>query len=399
MLLCIFSVSVYGQFNTVDNPDNWKWEKHPGPVLENGDPGSWESEGVGFPTVLLLNNVYHMWYGGIAETALEIGHATSDDGINWIKDPENPVLEKGESGSWDDVRVYIPEVVHDGNKFHMWYVGAGTDEYPGYATSEDGSNWTKIEGKPTIELNGEPFQQRVSIPAVIYDGQLFHMWSHSSGLSDIYYATSANGSDWTISPESPVMVGGGPGEWDNPRMQISSAFLIGDTIHLCYAGGGFYTWRTGYATSPDGITWIKDTHNPVLNYGGLEEWDQMYVAFGSLMYDESENTLKMWYYGGDELLKGDIGYAEFVNTTGINNSTYDQGLLIYPNPAMDILHLHMANYGEKSYTITSISGQLVQNGFMSENDSQIDISQLPGGMYFVTLRSNQRTMTAKLMIE
>ncbi len=224
------------------------------------------------------------------------------------------------------------------------------------------------------------------------------MWRHR-GFSDIYYATSENGSDWTISPEFPVMEGGEPGEWDNPRMQISSAFVKDDTIHLCYSGGDFYTWRTGYAISLDGITWIKDTHNPVLDFGGEEDWDHMYVAFGSLMYDESDNILKIWYYGGDEMLKGDIGYAEFVNTTGMNNSSYDQELLVYPNPAKDILHLKVEGLIVNSYSITTINGQEVQNGFLSGNDLKIDISQLPNGMYFVTLRSNQRIMTAKLMIE
>lgn len=390
ILLGILSVSGYAQFNTVDNPDDWEWIKHQGPVLENGDPGSWESNGVGFPSVLLLNEVYHMWYGGIRDDAVEIGHATSTDGINWIKDSQNPVLKKGEAGSWDAGRVYLPTVVHDGSIFHMWYIGAnyGGIENSGYATSEDGINWTKEQSKPPFDVH-----------AVIYDGELFHMWSHYNNDLEVMYATSENGSDWTISLDSPVMVGAEPGNWDYPRMQVSSAIVIDDTIHMCYSGGDFYTWSIGYATSPDGINWVKDTQNPVLERGEVGEWDHMYVAFGSLLYDESDHILKMWYYGGDTIYKGDIGYAEFDYTNAINNSTYDQGLSIYPNPAKNILNLQRSSFGEKVYSITSINGQLVQSGFLSGDEVEIDVSHLPKGMYFVTLRSNQRLMTTKFIKE
>ncbi len=82
-----------------------------------------------------------------------------------------------------------------------------------------------------------------------------------------------------------------------------------------------------------------------------------------------------------------------------DKATYDLGLLIYPNPAKDILYLQQDSYGEKLYSITSINGQLVQRGYLDGNELQIDISNLPGGMYFVTLRSNQRLMTTKFMID
>ena len=35
-------------------------------------------------------------------TPARIGHATSPDGITWTKDTNNPVLDVGPDGNWDD---------------------------------------------------------------------------------------------------------------------------------------------------------------------------------------------------------------------------------------------------------------------------------------------------------
>ncbi len=56
---------------------------------------------------------------------------------------------------------------------------------------------------------------------------------------------------------------------------------------------------TGYATSPDGITWTKDTLNPVLEPGSAGEWDNVAAAAGAVLFDGSH--YRMWYdsFDGD----------------------------------------------------------------------------------------------------
>ena len=92
-----------------------------------------------------------MWYTGANSIGVhQIGYATSADGIDWQKHPQNPVLKVGAPGCWDSDYVGYPEIIKIGTTYHMWY--AGTDNfnnYPafrmGYATSSDGINWTKAE--------------------------------------------------------------------------------------------------------------------------------------------------------------------------------------------------------------------------------------------------------------
>jgi predicted GH43/DUF377 family glycosyl hydrolase len=398
ILLSTFSFSIFSQYNS----SGWKWVKNEEPVLVNGETGSWDDDGVGFPSVLKLNDTYHMWYGGIATGAagLQIGHATSTDGMVWETDSQNPVLPKGEAGSWDEQRVYIPTVVHDGSVFHMWYVGAGSEgtEYAGYATSEDGTNWTKSEVQPTFMLDGKPFEKRMSVHGVIYDGEKFKMWSHTSSLYEIYHATSSDGLVWNISPETVELYRGDPGEWDYPRMQISSAAMKGDTIHLCYSGGDFYDWRIGYATSTDGINWTKDEINPVLDPGEAGGWDDLFIAFGSLMYDESVNKFKMWYYAGAEFLEGSIGYAQYLNVTGTYDKSYDQKLLVYPNPASDQVTIQTSVKEKQVLEIHSLIGQLMFCGKVDKAQVQLDLSGFRKGVYILTLKSESGSVSCKLII-
>jgi len=56
--------------------------------------------------VVEVDGTYHMYFsgrtGGSGVLNLEIGHATSTDGVTWVMDPANPVMTLGDPGEWDD---------------------------------------------------------------------------------------------------------------------------------------------------------------------------------------------------------------------------------------------------------------------------------------------------------
>ena len=117
--------------------DGIVWEKYPDPVLDIGESGTWDDNGVGSLTVLFNGTEYQMWYAGSSNaSSSRIGHATSADGIEWVKHPENPVLASGENGTWDDDHVHNNTVLFDGAEYQMWYSGYDGSNYRiGYATS------------------------------------------------------------------------------------------------------------------------------------------------------------------------------------------------------------------------------------------------------------------------
>ena len=63
--------------------------------------------------------------------------ATSSDGINWLRHPENPVLEPSEAGAWDSLGLETPFVLVDESGFKLYHIG-----YDG----EDGDQWLGGEG-------------------------------------------------------------------------------------------------------------------------------------------------------------------------------------------------------------------------------------------------------------
>ena len=76
--------------------------------------------------------------------SLQIGHATSHDGLSWAKDPAGPVIPKGAPGDWDEDGTWDPFVIYEDGLFKMWYGGGfGTHCDWGYAVSEDGVNFIK----------------------------------------------------------------------------------------------------------------------------------------------------------------------------------------------------------------------------------------------------------------
>ncbi len=384
------------------------WTKYGGnPVLEVGPAGSWDDQMVGQSSVLIDGTTYRMWYSGDDGTHNRIGHATSPDGITWAKDTLNPVLDVGPAGSWDDERVMFPTVVFNGSMFHIWYYGSdGTHGRIGHATSPDGITWTKDTLNPVLDVGpaGSWDDDGLLTPFVRFDGAIYHMWySGDDGTHNrIGYATSPDGITWTKDTLNPVLDVGPAGSWDSPRVQSQCVINNGTNYQMWYSGGGLFTWRIGHATSPDGITWTKDTLNPVLDVGSAGSWDHYYVASPSVIFDIATSTYKMWYMGGFEAWQGNIGYAIDTPPVGIddNNPTDLPGRFAlsqnYPNPFNPVttIQYELPQRSDVQITVYDLLGKEViklvyetqEAGFKSV---QWDATNIPSGMYFYQIRAGE----------
>jgi hypothetical protein len=274
-----------------------EWTLYPdSPVLELGEPGSWDDAGHAAAAVYFDGSLYHLWYEGWDATGEhdDIGHATSPDGVIWAKDPANPVLERGATGEWDDRLVYGLGLVYDGSQFHMWYGGYGsqTGAYQGgYATSPDGTVWTKHPDNPVLTLGpaGSWDDSWVRPHTVILEGGTYRMWYEgwNGDIQHIGYAESTDGVTWTKRPEPVLEAGRAPGAWDSDETGTPYVVFDGATYHMWYYGwGGSGDPAIGYAFSDDGISWDKHASNPVLSSPA--------GVFGSpVSFDGA--TLHMWY--------------------------------------------------------------------------------------------------------
>ena len=90
-----------------------------------------------------------------------IGYASSPDGITWTKYENNPILEKGDVESWEDLFVVWPQVIFKDDIYHMWYSGHdGQNVRIGYATSPDGINWTRYSNNPIPDIGPQAWDNR-----------------------------------------------------------------------------------------------------------------------------------------------------------------------------------------------------------------------------------------------
>ncbi|MHC5074460.1 MAG: glycoside hydrolase family protein, partial [Planctomycetota bacterium] len=143
--------SVLGGLKQIASTEGFKpYEGNP--IMTVGTKGSFDAGALGSMTILKVGDVFHIYYetwGVRSEKewdageyeSLQIGHATSKDGIHWTKDKHNPVLPQGGEADFDRTGVWDPYVIYEDGLFKMWY-GGGGGSMPNfgwaYAFSKDG---------------------------------------------------------------------------------------------------------------------------------------------------------------------------------------------------------------------------------------------------------------------
>ncbi len=295
--------------------------KAAGPVL-SPSVALWDSEEVMNPSVLkLAPSSYMMWYEGAdaLNFVYQIGAATSTDGVLWSK-IANPVLAPGGVNAFDQDSVGEPCVVFDGATYRMWYAGAASfvDFQIGLATSVNGTTWTKNGLLPVLPRGGSGAWDAGAVysPHVVLDGGVYKMWytGINAAFTDggIGYATSADGVTWTKHPGNPVLAEGLGGAFDDGGVFAPSVMKDGSLYRMWYSGadgaGGGGTWRTGYASSSDGVVWTRaGGGGPALEVGSAGTWNAEGVYGVSVLLDGA--AFKMWFTGEDAALIRRIGYA------------------------------------------------------------------------------------------
>jgi N-acetylneuraminic acid mutarotase len=321
-----------------------EWSKYIGnPVLKTETEDDGASRG---GPVVYHDNTYHMWYSKSLNDTIDanIGYATSSDGIQWTKYGDNPVLVCGPEGSWDESKIFFPTVLIRDNVFHMWYLGqpSGSDYHEhkiGHATSTDGIHWEKDPQNPVLIKGpeGSPDANYILGLSAAHDDSLFHLWYGANNAMDDFlytcHATSPDGIAWTKDPYNQVLKGDG---WDSPLCIPGPVVFDGSVFRMWYTGGeAGDTRKIGYAASLDGTDWVKPADSPVLSGGQPGEWDEGAVAVRGILYDSTNQKYLMWYSGTNG-----IGYAQseprdlqeawkLMNNFALGNKTCVSDNLIY----------------------------------------------------------------------
>ncbi|MEK9201468.1 MAG: hypothetical protein AAB944_00695 [Patescibacteria group bacterium] len=188
--------------------DGLNWDIYPRPLISRGEKGAFDEKGIETPSVVKVNGVYHMYYTGSNYTdshmgRFSIGHASSKDGINWTKDPNNPVIprtfnglgpEEGKPNAWGWLSTAEPGVVYDPvtKKIYVYFVASKLryDDYSGAepkiqmgimaATSDDGSHFVRHSEPLLVQSSSYPHSEKYygySTPSAYIDSEgKFHLF-------------------------------------------------------------------------------------------------------------------------------------------------------------------------------------------------------------------------------
>jgi predicted GH43/DUF377 family glycosyl hydrolase len=142
------------QIGLARSKDGTHWTKHGTAVLAPGPRGSFDERAVADPYVIAASGSWYMFYTGMDRARRQrLGMARSADGVNWEKLRSNPILEAGQPSSFDENGLGEPAVWTSGGFYWMLYTGRSRIEQRriGLAKSVDGVHWERDTSFPVIE--------------------------------------------------------------------------------------------------------------------------------------------------------------------------------------------------------------------------------------------------------
>jgi hypothetical protein len=132
-------------------------------VMGPGPQGSFDEVAVADPYLIRVGDYFYLYYLGQDKARRQrLGVARSVDGVSWEKLRSNPILEMGEVGAFDENGLGEPAVWSSGGSYWMLYTGRdhGERRRIGLAKSADGVHWVREQSFKPI-AGDQPWNKEV----------------------------------------------------------------------------------------------------------------------------------------------------------------------------------------------------------------------------------------------
>jgi predicted GH43/DUF377 family glycosyl hydrolase len=201
-----------------------------------------------------------MWYTGFEgdnASALYLGYATSKDGINWERYPNNPIFKE----KWtEDMFVLKYE-----NKYYMF--AEGKNDVAHLLTSTDGIKWQEQGDLEIRQVNGEVIPGPYGTPTVWAENGKWYLFYERSD-EGIWLAQSDDQIHWTNLNDEPVLKKG-PGKYDAGAVAANQVVKYEGKYYIYYHAsdkpmGSASMWTSNVASSTDLVHWVKYDKNPIV---------------------------------------------------------------------------------------------------------------------------------------
>jgi hypothetical protein len=305
-----------------------KWEKK-GLIFCPDGKSPWNISHAQVPVLDKLNEdvarIYYATRDSSNKSSISFIEVDSHDPqkIRYIHN--EPILQAGNIGAFDDCGVMPSWIVNHDNKKYLYYIGWNVHKTIPYhnaiglAISDDGIHFKRYSQGPIIDRTySEPLFSGTS--CVLKENEIWKMWYLSctewrvinnipEARYHIKYAESKNGIDWERNGTVAI-------EYKNEaEAAIANASVIkensGYKMWFCYRNFGEYrknkqdSYKIGYGESQDGKKWIRKDE-----LAGIETseagWDSEMIAYPHVT---DINGQRMMFYNGNGFGKTGIGYA------------------------------------------------------------------------------------------
>lgn len=164
-------------------------ERTDAPVLRTGADGTWDCNGVADPYVIAFGGRLYMYYLGMDELNVQrLGVAVSEDGYVWTKYANNPIMDVGVAGAFDENGLCEPSVVYYSPYLYMLYTGRSSQEQRniGAAVSRDGVHWKKLCYQGIIDLASNTWDNQAICDTTLWpeDDGTFSVWYGGGDVAD-----------------------------------------------------------------------------------------------------------------------------------------------------------------------------------------------------------------------
>jgi predicted GH43/DUF377 family glycosyl hydrolase len=286
---------------------------------------NWAKNSALQPTPILLNqDVIRVFVGLRDENGVSrVGYVdlNAENPSIVIGVSQKPVLDIGQPGTFDENGVVPCAVVKRDGKIFMYYAGYQLGQkvrfyvFSGLAISSDnGDSFNRYSKVPVLERSDEGLFFR-AIHSILYDDDRWKIWYGAGSeylqgknktlpVYNIRYLESSDGINFPNIGQIVLDI-------TNDEHRVGRPNVIkGKGIYKMYYCKGTETtpYVLGYAESDDGIKWIrKDTElNLNMSQSG---WDSSMIAYPSVLRCKNKTYL---FYNGNDYGKVGFGYALFV---------------------------------------------------------------------------------------
>jgi|GEM_PF-234258 len=295
------------------------------PILPPGRPGSFDSSCCMNPYVVTVGDELYLYYAGGDDQGRKricLATTSSDDPTHWVR--HGPVLELGEPGSFDAFWCVLPNVAQVGpDRWHLYYsgnsgVGEGLSAFPGIglAISADGRHWQKHPGNPILSPTGKDGDpdavgmgggsvMQAQLPDGTTEWRMYYTACPTLG-DDLFLdqqkrvclAVSQDGVRWQR--RGAVMFRDPDRDYENVAVATPIVEQSGDGLYRMWfsaIGTRWGAYSLGYAESDDGIDWRRGGHyGDDMQLGPIgDSWERQMVEYPYVIPDDGR--LRLFYCG------------------------------------------------------------------------------------------------------